>query len=71
MFLSLKLILILDAEIVTLLIFDSISKRPVLLDDVHCIGTENTLWECSHSTIGKHSCGENEPSNVAIQCQGI
>ena len=50
--------------------FDSIPSHPVLLDDVHCIGIENTMLECSHSTIGNHLCGENEPSNVAIQCQG-
>ena len=65
---------IIGAAIVSSSIFEPTANHPVLLDDVHCIGIEDTLLGCSHSTIGYHSCGQmltNEPSIIiAIQCQG-
>ena len=56
--------------------FASASNHPVLLDDVHCIGTEDKLLDCSHASIGNHLCGQflqdhDMPSNVAIQCTGV
>ena len=40
---------------------------PIQLDDVNCIGTENSLLNCTHLTT--HNCGHYEDAGVA--CQGI
>ena len=49
------------------------TQRPPLLGEVHCIGTELGLLECSHSSIGNHLCGIFYPpvSDVVISCYGI
>ena len=39
---------------------------PILLDDVHCIGNENSLLDCGHST--NHNCDHSE--DAAVACQG-
>ena len=59
--------------IISLYSFDSFSNHVVLLDDVHCSGNEDKLLDCSHSVIGNHQCGQflrDQPSMIAIQCQG-
>ena len=65
---------ILDAAVIRKLLFDSMSRSPIVLDDVHCTGTEDKLLDCSHASIGNHLCDQffdmNEPLKVAIQCQG-
>ena len=33
------------------------SERAPLYGEVHCVGDEPELLECSHSSIGRHSCG--------------
>ena len=39
---------------------------PIQLDNVHCIGSETTLLQCSHSTID--NCGHSE--DAGIRCPG-
>ena len=43
-----------------------------LLGEVHCVGTEPELFECSHTSIGSHSCGLNQSfvPDLAISCYG-
>ena len=63
----------LGAKIVPSSMFNSILNHVVVLDEVYCIGNEDTLLDCSHSVIGNHLCGQflqDETSHVAIQCQG-
>jgi hypothetical protein len=38
----------------------------ILLDQISCSGTENSLLDCQHSPIGTHSCTHSE--DVAIFC---
>jgi hypothetical protein len=37
-----------------------------LLDDLACVGTEQTLLSCPHSPLGSHNCGASEA--VFVQC---
>ena len=50
-----------------------ISERNPLFGEVHCIGTEPELFECSHSFIGWHACGSQWDSvpDIAISCYGM
>ena len=49
------------------------SVRPSLLGEVHCIGTESKLLDCSHSSIGRHWCGRyySPVSDIIISCSGM
>ena len=39
---------------------------PILLNDVECIGNENSLSECPHAGIEKHNCEHHE--DVGVRC---
>ena len=45
------------------------SDRLVFLSDVNCNGTEDTILDCFHSTIGNHKCSKPSQNVVMIQCK--
>lgn len=40
----------------------------ILLDDVHCEGTETSLLDCRHGIWGRTDCSHGE--DVGIRCRG-
>ena len=51
-----------------------VSERAPLLGEVHCIGTETELLECSHTSIGRHLCGVTvvpPVPDIIITCSGM
>lgn len=36
----------------------------ILLDDVQCEGSEETLLDCQHAGVGQHDCGHHEDAGV-------
>ena len=41
----------------------------IWLDDVECLGSENSLSKCKHTNLGYHNCGHSE--DVGVQCKII
>ena len=39
-------------------------EGPILLDDVGCVGDEETLLSCPHPAIGEHNCAHSEDASV-------
>ena len=40
------------------------ASMPILLDNLMCVGTEASLFECGHSGIGVHNCGHSEDAGA-------
>ncbi|KFO06584.1 Deleted in malignant brain tumors 1 protein, partial [Balearica regulorum gibbericeps] len=36
----------------------------IYLDDVHCTGSESSLFQCSHRGWGVHNCAHSEDASV-------
>ena len=49
------------------------SERIHIVGEVHCIGTEQELLECSHTSIGVHSCSRDAAPvpDILISCYGL
>lgn len=41
---------------------------PILLDDVHCVGDEESILECPSLPHGEHNCGHYEDASVGCTC---
>ena len=39
-------------------------EGPILLDNLHCTGEEESLLDCRHRGIGIHGCGHYEDASV-------
>ena len=46
------------------------SSRYFVVGEIHCVGNETELLECSHDSIGHHRCGGSteDTDTVAIVC---
>ena len=52
------------------------TNKKAVIGDVHCVGMEKELLECSHASIGSHYCGRlshdeyANGSDIVISCYG-
>ena len=44
-------------------------RGQIWFDDLQCMGTEESLFECQHIDIGVSDCAHNE--DVGVVCQGM
>ena len=51
------------------------NDNSAMIGEVHCVGTEPELLECSHASIGSHRCGiqtdYDTDSDIIISCYGM
>ena len=40
----------------------------IVLDDLKCTGTESSLFDCTHRTLGTHDCRHYE--DAGVRCTG-
>ena len=52
-------------------LFISQHSGPILLDDVACVGTETSLFECTHNGIGVHNCRHIEDAGVTCSSKSM
>ena len=41
----------------------------ILLDDLHCSGTERSLFQCPHDGLYNHNCGHSEDASVTCELE--
>ncbi len=41
----------------------------IILDNLACVGTENTLFDCQHNGVNIHNCAHSEDAGAV--CEGI
>lgn len=42
---------------------------PIMLDDIVCSGSEDSVYDCTHRPWGENNCGHGEDAGVA--CSGM
>ena len=42
----------------------------VILDDVHCVGDETSMFDCQHGEFGVHDCNDAEDASVVCEDTG-
>uniref|UniRef100_W5KTB0 SRCR domain-containing protein n=1 Tax=Astyanax mexicanus TaxID=7994 RepID=W5KTB0_ASTMX len=42
---------------------------PILLDNVHCVGSERSITECRHNGFGRTNCHHGEDAGVTCSCK--
>ena len=49
------------------------SENYAVIGDIHCVGTETELLECSHSSVGNHQCWfyDEEHPEIIVSCYGM
>ena len=61
-----------DAYVVKDATLFGVSDRDPVVGQIHCLGTEPALFECSHAQIGWHGCGLHLDvvPDIAVSCFG-